>query len=64
MDLPGTYSLYPRSPDEKVMRDVLAGKDRGEKRPDWVIACLVSGDGAVFWFLIGEMGIITYAIYG
>ena len=26
LDLPGTYSLYPRSPDEQVTCDVLAGK--------------------------------------
>jgi ferrous iron transport protein B len=25
LDLPGTYSLYPRSPDERVTCDVLAG---------------------------------------
>lgn len=41
LDLPGTYSLYPRSPDEKVTCDVLAGKAKGEKRPDQVI-CVVN----------------------
>ena len=41
LDLPGTYSLYPRSPDEKVTCDVLAGKAKGEKKPDWVI-CVVN----------------------
>ncbi|MGL4767175.1 MAG: ferrous iron transporter B [Formosimonas sp.] len=41
LDLPGTYSLYPRSPDEKVTCDVLAGKAKGEKRPDFVI-CVVN----------------------
>ncbi|TDR29088.1 ferrous iron transporter B [Hydromonas duriensis] len=41
LDLPGTYSLYPRSPDEKVTCDVLAGKAKGEKRPDYVV-CVVS----------------------
>lgn len=40
MDLPGTYSLYPRSPDEKVTCDVLAGTAIGEKKPDLVI-CVV-----------------------
>ena len=41
LDLPGTYSLYPRSPDEKVTCDVLVGKAKGEKKPDWVI-CVVN----------------------
>ncbi|PZP29955.1 MAG: ferrous iron transporter B [Roseateles depolymerans] len=40
LDLPGTYSLHPRSPDEQVTRDVLAGNALGEKRPDLVL-CVV-----------------------
>lgn len=40
LDLPGTYGLYPRSPDEKVTCDVLAGKAKGEKRPDYVVCVL------------------------
>ena len=40
LDLPGTYSLYPRSPDEKVTCDVLAGTAIGEKKPDLVV-CVV-----------------------
>ncbi len=40
LDLPGTYSLHPRSPDERVTRDVLYGQARGEKRPDLVL-CVV-----------------------
>ncbi len=40
LDLPGTYSLYPRSPDERITCDVLHGRARGEKRPDLVI-CVV-----------------------
>ncbi len=40
LDLPGTYSLHPRSPDERVTCDVLAGRARGEKRPDLVICVL------------------------
>ena len=38
LDLPGAYSLAPRSPDERVTRDVLLGAARGEKRPDGVLA--------------------------
>jgi ferrous iron transport protein B len=40
LDLPGTYSLYPRSPDEKVTHDVLYGRALGEKRPDLVVCVL------------------------
>ena len=40
LDLPGAYSLYPRSPDERVTADVLAGRAAGEKRPDLVV-CVV-----------------------
>ena len=40
LDLPGAYSLNPRSPDERVTVDVLMGRARGEKRPDRVI-CVV-----------------------
>ena len=40
LDLPGAYSLNPRSPDEKVTADVLVGHARGEKRPDLAV-CVV-----------------------
>ena len=40
LDLPGAYSLYPRSPDERVTCDVLFGRAKGEKRPDLVV-CVV-----------------------
>ena len=40
LDLPGVYSLNPRSPDERVTVDVLMGRARGEKRPDRVV-CVV-----------------------
>jgi ferrous iron transport protein B len=40
LDLPGAYSLQPRSPDERVTRDVLMGQARGEKQPDLVL-CVV-----------------------
>jgi ferrous iron transport protein B len=40
LDLPGAYSLQPRSPDERVTRDVLMGQARGEKPPDLVL-CVV-----------------------
>jgi ferrous iron transport protein B len=37
VDLPGTYSLDPNSPDEQVTRDVVMGKQDGEKRPDAIV---------------------------
>ena len=40
VDLPGTYSLAPRSPDEMVAVDVLLGRQSGFAPPDAVI-CIV-----------------------
>ncbi|CAN5402270.1 ferrous iron transport protein B [soil metagenome] len=37
VDLPGTYSLDPGSPDEQVTRDVVLGKQDGEKLPDALV---------------------------
>ncbi|MFM7034264.1 MAG: ferrous iron transporter B [Planctomycetia bacterium] len=37
IDLPGTYSLVPKSPDEQVAVDVLHGRMRGVNRPDVVV---------------------------
>ncbi len=41
LDLPGAYSLYPRSLDERVTCNVLLGRAEGEKRPDLVV-CILS----------------------
>ncbi|MFC3711954.1 ferrous iron transporter B [Sphingoaurantiacus capsulatus] len=38
IDLPGTYSLDPRSPDEAVTRDVVMGHQAGERVPEAIIA--------------------------
>src|SRR3546814_16212122 len=43
IDLPGSYSLSPASPDEAVARDVVLGRQAGERRPD---ALIVGGDAA------------------
>ena len=40
LDLPGAYSLHPRSPDERITCDVLTGRALGERRPDLVV-CVV-----------------------
>ena len=40
LDLPGTYSLAPRSPDEMIAVDVLLGRQAGVETPDAVL-CIV-----------------------
>ena len=37
VDLPGTYSLRGRSPDEEITRDFVLGRAAGEKLPDLVL---------------------------
>ncbi len=37
VDLPGTYSLNPNSPDEQVTRDFVLGRQAGEKLPDALV---------------------------
>ena len=37
IDLPGTYSLRARSPDEAVTRDVVLGRMQGETIPDAIV---------------------------
>ncbi len=39
VDLPGTYSLRGRSPDEEITRDVVLGRFAGEAQPD-VVVCV------------------------
>jgi ferrous iron transport protein B len=40
VDLPGAYSLDAASPDEAVTRDVLLGKQQGERQPDALVIVL------------------------
>ena len=42
LDLPGTYALEPRSPDEAVTAQVLRGELAGESRPDLIVCVLDS----------------------
>ena len=37
VDLPGTYSLRGRSPDEEITRDIVLGRTTGEAVPDLVL---------------------------
>src|SRR6476660_3456506 len=43
VDLPGTYSLAPRSPDEMVTVDVLLGRRSDVQPPDVVICVVAAG---------------------
>src|SRR5512139_2649482 len=38
IDLPGSYSLQVRSPDEAVSRDLLLGRIKDVPRPDVIVA--------------------------
>jgi ferrous iron transport protein B len=40
VDLPGAYSLEPSSPDEEVTRDVVIGRQAGERLPDALLLVL------------------------
>jgi ferrous iron transport protein B len=44
VDLPGTYSLEPASPDEQVTRDVVMGVQAGERRPDGLVIVIDAGN--------------------
>ncbi|MDZ4242583.1 MAG: FeoB small GTPase domain-containing protein, partial [Candidatus Omnitrophota bacterium] len=43
LDLPGTYSLVVRSPDEKAARDVLLGRMKDTPPPDLVV-CVIDAN--------------------
>lgn len=44
IDLPGAYSLDPASPDEAVTRDVVLGRQSGERAPDALIVVVDAGN--------------------
>jgi len=44
VDLPGTYSLEPSSPDEAVTRDVVTGTQEGERLPAALIVVVDAGN--------------------
>lgn len=44
IDLPGSYSLDPTSPDEAVTRDVVMGAQAGERQPDALVIVLDSAN--------------------
>ncbi len=44
IDLPGAYSLNPGSLDEAVTRDVILGRQAGQRRPDAIIIVVDAGN--------------------
>lgn len=44
IDLPGAYSLDPASPDERVTRDVVLGRQAGERLPDAIVVVIDAGN--------------------
>ena len=62
VDLPGTYSLFPQSPDETVAVDVLHGRMADVPRPDCVIVVVDATNLERNLYLAGqvlELGIPT-----
>lgn len=55
LDLPGSYSLQVRSPDEAVARDVLLGRLHGERRPDLVICVVDAANLERNLYLLAQM---------
>ena len=55
VDLPGSYSLQVRSPDEAVARDVLLGRLPGEPRPDIVVAVVDACNLERNLYLVAQM---------
>ncbi|SEK65480.1 ferrous iron transport protein B [Nonomuraea pusilla] len=52
IDLPGTYSLEPRSPDEELTRDLLCG---AERRPGLVVAVVDAANLARNLYLLAQV---------
>jgi ferrous iron transport protein B len=44
VDLPGSYSLDPASPDEEVTRNVVMGQQAGERKPEALIIVVDAGN--------------------
>ena len=65
LDLPGAYSLQPKSPDEEVTRAVLHGKRIDTPQPDAVI-CLVDASNLERHFYLAtqvmELGLPTIVV--
>ena len=55
VDLPGTYSLRGRSPDEEITRDVVLGRYAGETPPDLVLCVADSTNLRLSFRLVLEL---------
>jgi ferrous iron transport protein B len=55
IDLPGTYSLAPRSPDEMVAVDVLTGRRNDTAAPDAVICIVDAGNLERNLYLVSQV---------
>ncbi|MFB3784743.1 MAG: ferrous iron transport protein B [bacterium] len=55
LDLPGTYSLAARSPDEMVVVDVLLGQQKGEDPIDAVIAIVDASNITRNFYLVSQV---------
>lgn len=55
IDLPGSYSLQVRSPDEEVARDLLLGRIPGSPRPDVIIAVVDASNLDRHLYLAAQM---------
>jgi ferrous iron transport protein B len=55
IDLPGAYSLEPRSPDEEITRDVLLGRRADTPPPDLVVAVVDAGNLERNLYLVTEI---------
>jgi ferrous iron transport protein B len=55
VDLPGTYSLAPRAPDEMVAVDLLLGRRPGERPPDVVLSIVDASNLERNLFLVSQV---------
>lgn len=62
IDLPGTYSLRARSPDEEVTRDAVLGRLNGEAIPDMLLCVVDSTNPRIALRLILELKRLGYPL--
>jgi len=65
IDLPGTYSLAPRSPDEMVTVDVLLGRQKSEMAPNAVVVIVDASNLERNLYLVSqvlELGLPTLVV--
>lgn len=55
LDLPGTYSLAARSPDEAIVCDALCGRVPGHPRPDAILAVVDASNVSRSLYLVSQL---------